>query len=704
MSLPCSAKSVFLSSDDISETIPTDTVNDIRSVCKELLGSAWKSIPDEKLKVCVVTGGISNALFKVTPSEADLPETKGPFSVLVRVFGPGDRDRETENSLVTHLDKVGFGPKIYGFFENGRIEGFINNSRSLDYSEMRKPEFLGRIAAQLSTLHNLDMPGDNKPILFSTLNRWYETAESSGFDVDPESLESPKEKEKNRIYQSLNIKYVAEQLQWLQHVLPSKENDYGTDLLSNRACELLRECHFAKNISNVTVSRTQDDSTKASCYRIESPEESDPPTVGLKHSGDWTLPSIATPWLAQLKSPKIVVSTSSLAELSKTTIPAVVSSPRILVETKHNEETGESTSHLLVEDTSSQGPKYSKDINPSSPPVTESSPLYEIACVQARIDAACFLYRTVFAHNDLLAGNILEVSTPPASNKSTPLSSHEVEQGNSVAPSSRNASPSPKHHSHNENVRCDSSDISTGMHSGREISPNVDSQPQEQETDCKRVPARTLEKLSISSVEQVPEPSPRTPNITSLQYLSTLPPLQIIDYEYSSFNPAGFDIANHFLEFAGFDFDLSLFPSSSAMAEWFVAYFAVMDVTIPTIHSYFPPNILANAKIPVSTSSSSATNAVNESSRPTASALAMEAHGNEFDPSEPVFDVVSSAFFDELFRLIYLFTLPSHYFWGLWAIIQARYSSIPFDYMSYAKRRLDGYNKQKQEFSKYLPR
>jgi ethanolamine kinase len=44
------------------------------------------------------------------------------------------------------------------------------------------------------------------------------------------------------------------------------------------------------------------------------------------------------------------------------------------------------------------------------------------------------------------------------------------------------------------------------------------------------------------------------------------------------------------------------------------------------------------------------------------------------------------------------FALVSHQFWGIWAIIQARYSPIDFDYFSYSKLRWSEYYRRKDEF------
>ena len=42
--------------------------------------------------------------------------------------------------------------------------------------------------------------------------------------------------------------------------------------------------------------------------------------------------------------------------------------------------------------------------------------------------------------------------------------------------------------------------------------------------------------------------------------------------------------------------------------------------------------------------------------------------------------------------------LVSHQFWGTWALIQARYSAIDFDYMEYSSVRWNEYRRCKAEF------
>lgn len=50
------------------------------------------------------------------------------------------------------------------------------------------------------------------------------------------------------------------------------------------------------------------------------------------------------------------------------------------------------------------------------------------------------------------------------------------------------------------------------------------------------------------------------------------------------------------------------------------------------------------------------------------------------------------------------FTLASHFFWGLWALIQASLSTIDFDFLGYAVLRFNQYYKMKpQVLALHLP-
>ncbi|KAG6513311.1 hypothetical protein ZIOFF_023635 [Zingiber officinale] len=113
--------------------------------------------------------------------------------------------------------------------------------------------------------------------------------------------------------------------------------------------------------------------------------------------------------------------------------------------------------------------------------------------------------------------------------------------------------------------------------------------------------------------------------------------LYFIDFEYGSYSYRGYDIANHFNEYAGFDCDFSLYPDKEAQYDFFRSY---------------------------------------------------------LQPQKP--HKVPDHDLEALFVETNTFRLASHIYWALWAIIQAKVSSIDFDYLSYFFLRYNEYKKQRE--------
>ncbi|KAG8372737.1 hypothetical protein BUALT_Bualt12G0097900 [Buddleja alternifolia] len=112
--------------------------------------------------------------------------------------------------------------------------------------------------------------------------------------------------------------------------------------------------------------------------------------------------------------------------------------------------------------------------------------------------------------------------------------------------------------------------------------------------------------------------------------------LYFIDFEYGSYNYRGFDIGNHFNEYAGYDCDYSLYPSK--------------DVQYHFFRHYLKPE------------------------RP-----------NEVPDKD----------LEALYVETNSYMLASHLYWALWALIQAKMSPIDFDYLGYFFLRYNEYKKQK---------
>ncbi|KAL8152577.1 hypothetical protein V2J09_010337 [Rumex salicifolius] len=114
--------------------------------------------------------------------------------------------------------------------------------------------------------------------------------------------------------------------------------------------------------------------------------------------------------------------------------------------------------------------------------------------------------------------------------------------------------------------------------------------------------------------------------------------LYIIDFEYGSYSYRGFDIGNHFNEYAGYDCDYSLYPGKEEQYHFFRHY----------LHPDAP----------------------------------QEATGSDL---EALYVETNS------------YMLASHLYWALWALIQAKMSPIDFDYLGYFFLRYNEYKRKKGE-------
>ncbi|XP_053741745.1 ethanolamine kinase 2 [Synchiropus splendidus] len=121
--------------------------------------------------------------------------------------------------------------------------------------------------------------------------------------------------------------------------------------------------------------------------------------------------------------------------------------------------------------------------------------------------------------------------------------------------------------------------------------------------------------------------------------------VKFIDYEYAGYNYQAFDIGNHFNEFAGVnEVNFGQYPSQELQREWLEAYLESFKVSA----------------------------------------------GSEA--------TVTEAEVTQLYVQVCKFSLASNFFWGLWAILQSRFSSIDFDFQRYAMARLNFYFEKKEEY------
>lgn len=117
--------------------------------------------------------------------------------------------------------------------------------------------------------------------------------------------------------------------------------------------------------------------------------------------------------------------------------------------------------------------------------------------------------------------------------------------------------------------------------------------------------------------------------------------MQFIDFEYSGPNFRAFDIANHFCEYTGFQVDPNKYPNRESQLMFLKDY---MDerIKLGEIQSYTEEEM------------------------------------------------------EKLFVEVNVLSLVAHLYWGVWALFQARFSAIDFDYLTYAKEKIDWHFSTKQ--------
>ncbi|XP_043561859.1 choline kinase alpha isoform X1 [Chiloscyllium plagiosum] len=128
--------------------------------------------------------------------------------------------------------------------------------------------------------------------------------------------------------------------------------------------------------------------------------------------------------------------------------------------------------------------------------------------------------------------------------------------------------------------------------------------------------------------------------------------LMLIDFEYSSYNFRGFDFGNHFCEWM-YDYNCDEYP-----------FFKADIKNYPTKMQQLHFIRVYNAE-----------------------------NQDEFDLNDDQIAKMEDQMLEEINR----YALASHFFWGLWSIIQARISAIEFGYLDYALARFETYFEQKKQ-------
>ncbi|XP_077120408.1 choline/ethanolamine kinase isoform X2 [Ranitomeya variabilis] len=155
---------------ELSEQLPRRA----HALCREYLRGAWRSISPEQMRVSVVSGGLSNLLYKCSLADTVQTQSTEPRQVLLRLYGAilqGVDSLVLESVMFAILAERSLGPHLYGVFPQGRLEEYIP-SRRLVTPELSVPEISSEIAQKLARFHMMEMPFNKEPVwLFKTMEK-----------------------------------------------------------------------------------------------------------------------------------------------------------------------------------------------------------------------------------------------------------------------------------------------------------------------------------------------------------------------------------------------------------------------------------------------------------------------------------------------------------------------------------------------------
>ncbi|XP_078534064.1 choline/ethanolamine kinase-like [Lissotriton helveticus] len=156
--------------------------------CREYLSGAWRLLEKEDdMSVSIVSGGLSNLLFKCSLRGHVVSQGNEPRQVLLRVYGAilqGVDSLVLESVMFAILAERTLGPQLYGVFPQGRLEQYIPSRRLLT-AELREPDISAEIAEKMCNFHRMVMPFNKEPKwLFETMNRYMKQISDLAFTRD----------------------------------------------------------------------------------------------------------------------------------------------------------------------------------------------------------------------------------------------------------------------------------------------------------------------------------------------------------------------------------------------------------------------------------------------------------------------------------------------------------------------------------------
>lgn len=145
--------------------------------CRDFLSGSWKSIAEADFQISIVSGGLSNLLYKCSLPDHIKPVGVEPSRVLLRIYGAilqGVDSLVSESVMFAILAERELGPRLYGIFPEGRLEQYLPSKR-LHTEHLQIPDISAEIACKMARFHRMVMPFNKEPRwLFATIDKYME--------------------------------------------------------------------------------------------------------------------------------------------------------------------------------------------------------------------------------------------------------------------------------------------------------------------------------------------------------------------------------------------------------------------------------------------------------------------------------------------------------------------------------------------------
>lgn len=212
--------------DDLFIQKPEDSSN-CSKLCAEYIGGPWINLKDSEFECKLVPGGLCNRVFVCQNKKlTGKGTTKMPEKVLVRTYGSDFVGRRgdmvnVDDAALPLIQEIlwekGLGPKLFGVFDGGRIEEFIEHD-NIDPKERQEMKYLNEIMKKIALVHSLEMPISKKPYgVFNLVKKWFQDGrDNNELLFKPGSVEPELEKYREEL---ASFDW-AKEMDWFEKCLP----------------------------------------------------------------------------------------------------------------------------------------------------------------------------------------------------------------------------------------------------------------------------------------------------------------------------------------------------------------------------------------------------------------------------------------------------------------------------------------------------